>query len=45
MDLLHDVIDEQIFLELFLQDQDLVLGLDAVVSVQPPHLEVLRQHA
>ena len=45
MDLLHDVIDEQIFLELFLKDQDLVLSLNAVVTVQPPHLKILRQDA
>lgn len=43
MYLLHDVINEQIFLELLLKDQDLMLGLNAVVTIHPPYLEVLRE--
>lgn len=45
VNLLHDVIDEEILLELLLEDEDLVLGLDAVVAVHPPDFEVLRQYA
>jgi hypothetical protein len=40
--LFHDVIDEKILFKLLLEDEDLVLGLDAVITVQPPNLEVLR---
>lgn len=43
--LLHDVINEEVLLKLLLEDEDLVLGLDAVVAVHPPYLEGLRQHA
>jgi hypothetical protein len=45
MYLFHDVVNEEVLLELLLQDQDLVLGLDAVVTVQPPDLEVLGEDA
>ncbi len=43
--LLHDVINEQILLELFLEDEDFMLGLDAVVTIHPPYLEILREDA
>ena len=45
MDFLHDVVNEEIFLELLLEDEDLMLGLDAVVPVHPPNLKGLRQYA
>lgn len=43
MYLLHDVINEQIFLELLLKDQDLMLGLNTVIAIHPPYFEVLRE--
>lgn len=43
MDLRHNVINEQIFFEFFLQDEDLVLGFDAVVTIKPPNFEILRK--
>lgn len=43
--LLHDVVDKEVLLELLLKDEDLVLGLDAVVAVHPPNLKVFRQYA
>ena len=43
VNLLHDIIYEKVPLELFLQDKDLVFGLDAVVTVKPPDFEVLRK--
>lgn len=44
MYLLHDVIDEQIFLELLLEDEDFVFGLDAVVGIEAFNIEVFRQN-
>lgn len=44
VDLLHDVIDEQIFFELLLQDENLKFGLDAEEGVETPDFEVLGQN-
>jgi hypothetical protein len=43
--LFHHVVDEQILLELFPQDQYLVFCFDAVVAVKAPNNETFRQHA
>ena len=43
MNLLHHIINEKIFLELFLQDQDFMLGFNAIETIEEPDLELVRE--
>ena len=45
IEIFHNIINKEIIFEFFLEDQDLVSGLDTIESIKIPNLEDLRNNS